>query len=152
MPGTQESTGPAQCCCRLETLVTTSFPEPPASCSRPLDFGEIQEAEGAWPGQAYERELQTGTPPASPPLSRPPSTRQPARRGRLILHKTGKGWPREGAGDARTPCPPDCRQEGTEAPARLPACQAPQAERRSDRDHSETGWLLPPRPLTSAPP
>lgn len=76
MPSTQEPTGPAQCCCRLEPLITTSFPEPPASCSRPLDFGETQEAEGAWPGQAYERELQTGTPPVSPPLSRPPSTRR----------------------------------------------------------------------------
>ena len=57
--------------------------------------------------------------PERPPLTRPPirQSRLPIpRRARLILHKTGSGRPGVAAGDARTPCPPGCRQDGQGRP------------------------------------
>lgn len=71
------------------------------------NFGETEEEEGAG-AEAW---------PASGNCGSIGWSRLPIpRRGRLILHKTGRGRPGVAAGDARTPCPPGCRQDGQGRP------------------------------------
>lgn len=84
-----------------------------------LSFGETEEEEGVGARPVLLAVTAAVTLPERPPLTHPPirQSRLPIPcRGRLILHKTGSGRPGEAAGDARTPCPPGCRQDGQGRP------------------------------------